>query len=64
MKLEARADKDIPNTVGGPLFCNFRTQKSHKIRGTQNKVHPNVVEFGFHITESLGKPYSFWFVYI
>ena len=25
-------------TVGGPLFCNFRTRKSYKIRGTlQNK---------------------------
>ena len=26
------------HTVGGPLFCNFRTRKSYKIRGTlQNK---------------------------
>ena len=25
-------------TVGGPLFCNFRTGKSYKIKGTlQNK---------------------------
>ena len=28
----------ISYTVGGPLFCNLRTRKSHKIRGTlQNK---------------------------
>ena len=28
----------VQRTVGGPLFCNFRTRKSYKIRGTlQNK---------------------------
>ena len=27
-------DKAITSTVGGPLFCNFKTRKSYKIRGT------------------------------
>ena len=39
LKNESKTLKwEIIITVGGPLFCNFRTRKSYKIRGTlQNK---------------------------
>ena len=37
-KIQARIINIITVYSGGPLFCNFRTRKSYKIRGTlQNK---------------------------